>query len=201
MLANGTGFRQFATRIALYCEAKEARSADEVPGMPLASDAPGAPAVDPPIAGGHTGAGGGVGVGVDVGVEVGVGVEVTAAGVVVNVRPETLALVDVAETEVPCAVEVAAAAVAVGVEFDVELGVVATAAGAVLLLRSAASAAELPAGAAEPATTSALAREGTTLPDGPAPWIRITATTTVVARTTAFFNVCTPIQRLHCPPN
>ncbi|MDQ1547044.1 MAG: hypothetical protein QOH69_1948 [Actinomycetota bacterium] len=93
MFAKGIGVRQFATRIALYCEANDARSADEVPGMPLGSDAPGAPAVDPPIAAGHTGAGGGVGVGV------GVGVTETVAGVVENVRPETSALADVAETE------------------------------------------------------------------------------------------------------
>ena len=165
MLAKGTGCRQFATRIALYCNANDARSADEVPGMPLASDAPGAPAVEPPIAVGHAGAGGAVGVGV------GVGTTVTTAGVVVNVRPRTLALVDVAETEVPCAVEVAAAAVVVevGVEVEVEVGVEATAAGAVLPPRSAESAAELPAGAAEPATISALARDGATLTDGPAP--------------------------------
>ena len=50
-------------------------------------------------------------------------------------------------------------------------------------------------------TTSAPARDGAAVTDGPAPWIRITAATTAVARTTAFFNVCTPIQRLHCPPN
>ena len=67
MFANGIGVRQFATRIELYCEANKARSADEVPGMPLASDAPGAPAVEPPIAAGHTGAAGWVGVGVGVG--------------------------------------------------------------------------------------------------------------------------------------
>ena len=58
MFANGIGVRQFATRIELYCEANEARSADEVPGMPLASEAPGAPEVEPPIADGHTGAAG-----------------------------------------------------------------------------------------------------------------------------------------------
>ncbi|HEX4400960.1 MAG TPA: hypothetical protein VHZ98_06510 [Galbitalea sp.] len=47
-----------ATRIALYSAAKDARSAEVVPGMPLASDAPGAPGVEPPIADGHTGAAG-----------------------------------------------------------------------------------------------------------------------------------------------
>ncbi len=53
-----------ATRSALYSDAKDARSAEVVPGMPLGSDAPGAPDVEPPMADGHTGAaGGGVGVG------------------------------------------------------------------------------------------------------------------------------------------
>ena len=80
MLAKGIGCRQFATRIALYCDANEAMSADEVPGIPLASDAPGAPAVDPPIADGHAGAAGGVGVGVGVGDGAGT---VSVAGVVV----------------------------------------------------------------------------------------------------------------------
>jgi hypothetical protein len=73
MLANGIGVRQLATRSALYSAANELRSADVVPGMPLGSDAPGAPAVEPPMAVGQTGvAGGGVGAG-----------STTVAGVVV----------------------------------------------------------------------------------------------------------------------
>jgi hypothetical protein len=35
----------------------------------------------------------------------------------------------------------------------------------------------------------------------PVPWMTMTAATIAVAINTAFFNVCTPIQRLHCPPN
>jgi len=58
---------QFATRIALYSVANELRSAVVVPGTPSASDAPGAPAVDPLIAegqaGAETGADGGAAVG------------------------------------------------------------------------------------------------------------------------------------------
>jgi hypothetical protein len=84
MLANGIGVRQLATRSALYSDAKELRSADVVPGMPLGSDAPGAPAVEPPMADGHTGAAGG---------GVGVGVTSTATGVLVKVRPLTSLLV------------------------------------------------------------------------------------------------------------
>jgi hypothetical protein len=38
-------------------------------------------------------------------------------------------------------------------------------------------------------------------PDDPDPWTMITAATTAVAKKMTFFNVCTPIQRLHCPPN
>jgi hypothetical protein len=93
MLAKGTGVRQFATRSALYSDAKEARSADVVPGMPLGSDAPGAPGVEPPMAAGHTGAAGGVGVGV------GVGASLTATGVFEMVRLLTFALAAVVVTE------------------------------------------------------------------------------------------------------
>jgi hypothetical protein len=191
MFAKGIGVRQFATRIALYCEAKDARSADEVPGIPLASDAPGAPAVEPPIADGQVG----------VGVGAGVGAAVTGAGVVVNVRPATVALAVVAETEVAGAGTGAGAAVvaAEAVVAVVSLAVV-VAAGVVLPPRSWDNASEEPLGAAELATMSTLAREGVTLTAGAAPWIRITVATAAVARNTAFFNVCTPIQRLHCPP-
>ncbi len=61
MFANGIGVRQLATRIELYEAANEARSSEVVPGMPLMDEAPGAPAVLPPIAAGQvcTGAGGG----------------------------------------------------------------------------------------------------------------------------------------------
>ena len=54
--------------------------------------------------------------------------------------------------------------------------------------------------ATELATISPPACADVAVTAGAAPWIRITAATTAVARTTAFFNVCTPIQRLHCPP-
>ena len=77
MLANGIGVRQLATRSALYSDAKAARSAEVVPGMPLGSDAPGAPGVEPPIADGQAGA-------VGVGVGVGVGDSLTATGVFVK---------------------------------------------------------------------------------------------------------------------
>ena len=169
MLAKGTGCRQFATRRALYCDANEAISADEVPGTPLASTAPGAPAVEPPIAAGHVG----------VGVGVGVGTEVTAAGVVVNVRPETLTLVDVAETEVAWTAVLelvvglaAAVAVAVAVavlDDDVAAVVPPVDAGAVLTPRSPESASEEPLGALEPATIAPLVRAATVVTDGPAP--------------------------------
>ena len=96
MFAYGIGVRQLATRIALYWDAKDARSAEVVPGMPLGSDAPGAPAVEPPMADGHVGAAGCVGGGV--------GVSLIAAGVVVNVRPATSELVAVALNDGPLVV-------------------------------------------------------------------------------------------------
>ena len=149
-----------ATRIALYCAANEAMSEDVVPGMPLASDAPGAPAVDPPIAAGQ------VGVGVGVGVEVGAGTAVTGAGVVVKVRPETVALADVADTVVVVGAAVLATAVVVAVVVFV---VVETAAGAALPPRRLVSAAELALDATVLATISPAARVGETWTDGPAP--------------------------------
>jgi hypothetical protein len=191
MLAKGIGCRQLATRIALYCAAKDAMSADEVPGIPLASDAPGAPAVEPPIADGQAGADGGVGVGV------GVGATVTAAGVVVNVRPDTSALAEVAEIEDPCVEVVSVEVVVAGLA---PVAAVEAEAGVTLPPRNWDKAAEELLGATVLKTMSALACDGATVSDGPAPWISITAATTAVARTTAFFNVCTPIQRLHCPP-
>jgi hypothetical protein len=90
MLAKGMGVRQFATRIALYSDANEAISPEVVPGIPLGSDAPGAPAVEPPIAAGQVGVGAGVGVGEGVGVAA-----VKVAGVLVNVCVVPLALVAV----------------------------------------------------------------------------------------------------------
>jgi hypothetical protein len=96
MFAYGIGVRQLATRIALYWDAKDARSAEVVPGMPLGSDAPGAPAVEPPMADGHVGAAGCVGGGV--------GVSLIAAGVVVNVRPVTSVLDAVALIDGPLVV-------------------------------------------------------------------------------------------------
>ena len=57
MFANGTGFRQLATRIELYPSANEARSALVVPGIPSTEVALGAPGVLPPMATGHFGAG------------------------------------------------------------------------------------------------------------------------------------------------
>jgi hypothetical protein len=95
MLAYGIGVRQLATRIALYSDAKEAMSAEVAPGMPLGSDAPGAPAVDPPIAAGQVGAAGAVGGGV------GVGVSLTATGVLVKVRSVEPELAAVALSDVP----------------------------------------------------------------------------------------------------
>ena len=96
MFAYGIGARQLATRIALYAEAKEARSEEVVPGMPLGSDAPGAPAVEPPMADGQVGVTGCVGGGV--------GVSLIAAGVVVNVRPVTSVLVAVVLNDGPLVV-------------------------------------------------------------------------------------------------
>jgi hypothetical protein len=81
MFANGIGVKQSETRSELYSAANDARSAEVVPGMPLGSDAPGAPGVEPPIAEGQTGAtGGGVGAG-----------SLTTAGVVVYIGPVTVA--------------------------------------------------------------------------------------------------------------
>ncbi|MDQ1547043.1 MAG: hypothetical protein QOH69_1947 [Actinomycetota bacterium] len=68
------------------------------------------------------------------------------------------------------------------------------------LCRSLDMAPEVLLDATEPATMLALSRDETTVLAGAAPWIRITVATSAVARITAFFNVCTPIQRLHCPP-
>jgi hypothetical protein len=53
MFANEIGARQAAMRSALYSVANELMSAVVVPGMPLASEAPGAPAVEPEIAAGQ----------------------------------------------------------------------------------------------------------------------------------------------------
>ena len=103
MLAYGIGVRQLATRSALYSDAKDARSAEVVPGMPLGSDAPGAPDVEPPMADGHTGAaGGGVGAG-----------STTTAGVVVYVRVST-SVATLAADDVP------RGAAALGVDDDAE---------------------------------------------------------------------------------
>src|SRR5690348_16943882 len=44
----GTGSRQLATRMALYCAAKDCRSAEVVPPTPPAEVTPGAPPADPP---------------------------------------------------------------------------------------------------------------------------------------------------------
>lgn len=62
MLPNGTGGRQFATRIALKVWANDCRSADVVPATPSGDVRLGAPGVEPLIAAGQTGAGGGGGV-------------------------------------------------------------------------------------------------------------------------------------------
>lgn len=98
MLANGIGARQLATRSALYSVANEAMSALVVPGMPLGSDAPGAPAVEPPMADGHTGAAGATTGG-------GVGAICSVAGVVVKVRVGVDVLASVAPTVVVVAVD------------------------------------------------------------------------------------------------
>lgn len=55
IFANGTGGKQFATRIALYCCANACRSADVVPATPNGDVRLGAPGVDPEIAAGHPG--------------------------------------------------------------------------------------------------------------------------------------------------
>ena len=169
MLAYGTGVKQLATRIALYWAAKEAMSAEVVPGMPLASDAPGAPAVEPPMAAGQVGVGGGGGgaggVWVGTGAEV-TGAGVTGAGVVVKVRPAMPALATFTATAAVCcgaAVVVAVAALVVVV------AVVDTAAGVALPPRSWVSAAELLLGTSELATISRAARFGEVWTDGPAP--------------------------------
>jgi hypothetical protein len=64
ILPNGTGGRQFATRISLYRAANDARSEDVVPATPPAEVVAGAPPAEPPIAAGQaggSGAGGGFG--------------------------------------------------------------------------------------------------------------------------------------------
>ncbi len=55
MLANGTGARQFATRMALYATANDWRSALVVPATPNGEVREGAPAVVPVIAVAHAG--------------------------------------------------------------------------------------------------------------------------------------------------
>jgi hypothetical protein len=206
MLANGMGARQLATRIALYCDANEAMSAEEVPGMPLASAAPGAPAVEPPMADGHTGAAGaGGGVGVELGTFCSIaGVEETLRTVVVE---DTVAVVDfvvvVADSvdgvapvlAEPVPAEPAGAAepdvpVAAGVAAETEVGSSA----------SDATVSEL-SDASELANVRPAAAEMDGVADDPAPWTRRAVATSAVAANTAVFNVCTPIQRLHCPPN
>ena len=115
-----------------------------------------------------------------------------------NVRPEvtSLALAAVAVADVVCGADAADE-----LELVVVAGFAATSAGAVFAPSMADNALSVLGLVDELATISALARDEIEDTDGPAPWIRITAATTAVARTTAFFNVCTPIQRLHCPPN
>ncbi len=91
MLANGIGVRQLATRSALYSDANEARSAEVVPGIPLASDAPGAPSVEPPMAAGQAGVGVGAGGGggdEGVGEGVGVGADEPAPALGPELEPE-----------------------------------------------------------------------------------------------------------------
>jgi hypothetical protein len=156
MLAKGMGVRQLATRIALYAEAKEFRSAVVVPGTPSASLAPGAPEVEPPMAVGHVGAAGAA------------GGAVTVAGVVVNVRPATAVLASVAETETTGAGDGAAAAGAVAV---VVVAVVtgATSAGTDVPLRNALNSLCVVCTDGELATISTLACDGTAVTDGPAP--------------------------------
>jgi hypothetical protein len=203
MLANGIGARQLATRIALYSEANEARSAEVVPGTPLGSDAPGAPAVEPPMADGQAGAAGGGGVGACVGGVTGAAGFSSAAGVVVNVRtvvlaPASVELTDFGVVETAALDEVAFDEVdglldgvdvdGVAVATDVAVNTCADAASEVLDARESAN--------VRPAACGSV---GVT--DDPAPWTRRTAATSAVATNTAFFNVCTPIQRLHCPPN
>jgi hypothetical protein len=198
MFANGIGCRQLATRIALYAAAKAFRSAVVVPGTPSASDAPGAPAVEPLIALGQVGVAGG-------GVVVTGGA--TVAGVVVNEWSAIWAAVlpTVALALVVVVVVVVGAAAALDVAADVEALAVddaARAAGVALPPSIAASSlAVLRADGVLATMLAPVLDVGTRVADGSAPAIRITAATTAVARTTAFFNVCTPIQRLHCPPN
>jgi hypothetical protein len=162
--------------------------------MPLGSDAPGAPGVEPPIADGQAGA---------VGVGVGVGDSLTATGVFVKLWPLTslLAVVVVNDrvADVAASDEEDDCAGAAGVADVADVVVwlpVSTAAIADLLSEEFDNAeAEL---LAVNVTPPAREMEGS---EEPVPWMMITAATTAVAINTAFFNVCTPIQRLHCPPN
>ena len=142
-------------------------------------------------------AGGGVGaVGGGVGEDVDVGGTLATAGVVVNVRPAVTSFALAAVADVVCGADEAdEPALVVVADFA------ATSAGAVFAPSKADSALSVLGLVDEFATISAVTRDKIEETDGPAPWIRITAATTAVARTTAFFNVCTPIQRLHCPPN
>jgi hypothetical protein len=195
MLAKGMGARQFATRSALYSAAKELISPDVVPGTPSASDAPGAPAVDPPIAAGQVGVGVGVGAGAGA---------VKVAGALLKLC--SLVLLDaelmpdeepVADVELLVAVDGTAAAVE---PVAAELVLPVDAATVFAVNRSVETdAGDLSVPELEIVTLAACETSG--VPDDPAPWTMITAATSAVATRTAFFNVCTPIQRLHCPPN
>jgi hypothetical protein len=62
MLPNGTGGKQFATRMALNVCAKDCKSAEVVPATPRGDVRLGAPGVEPLIAAGQTGVTGGGGV-------------------------------------------------------------------------------------------------------------------------------------------
>jgi hypothetical protein len=197
MLANGIGARQLAMRSALYSVANDAMSAELVPGTPLASDAPGAPAVEPPIAAGQVGVGGGVVVAVGA---------VNVAGALVNVCVLPLASVLAAaklEPELlpPPELDGAEVAVAEVLELVAESFAAESAAVSDLGLRRPVDAALPELAVAELAIVTLLARDSSGVTDDPAPWTMITAATIAVAINTAFFNVCTPIQRLHCPPN
>ena len=198
MLRKGIGERQCATRIELYCVAKAARSSDVVPGIPLASAAPGAPAVEPLMASGHAGAAGAggagaAGAGAAGAGAAGAGAAVVGCGELVELRlapfvPTAVELPEGRGTDEPgadCPELFLATAAATGPDFSSS--------------RCEVSPPAL-AAADELATMSLLVAECTELIDGPAHWTKMTAATTAVATNTGFFNVCTPIQRLHCPP-
>jgi hypothetical protein len=207
MFAIGMGARQFATRSELYSVAKALRSAEVVPGIPLGSDAPGAPAVEPPIAAGQVGAAGAAGAATGAVNVVGALTYVCVTVVVAELAAALAAVVAVAVTAASALdVETGAAEAEVDAlsadDAEFEADVFATASAAVISfdLRMFLDARLLAGAATELAKVTPFVCTGSGVEDDPAPWARMTAAITALVTNTAFFNVCTPIQRLHCPP-